>query len=157
MSEAMHSDLKQIASDHDHQITATAHPDSFQKIFWEQQQKAASLPSKNMRWHPLMIKWCLYLKHLSSKAYETLRDSGCIHLPSQRTLSDYTHCVDSTSGFSHGIDVQLANAARVDQAKEWKKCVALVMDEMYIKKDLVYNKNTGGLVGFANLGDTNAH
>ena len=114
MTEAMHSDLKQIVNDHDCQVTAKTQPDSFQKIFWEQQQKAASLPSKSMRWHPLMIKWRLYLKHLFSKVYETLQDSGCIVLPSQRTLRDYTHCLDSTSGYSHGVDVQLANAARID-------------------------------------------
>ena len=36
-----------------------------------------------------------------------------------------------------------------------EKCFVMVMDEMYIKEDLVYNKHTGALVGFANLGDTN--
>lgn len=38
--------------------------DSFQRIFWEQQVQAASCKSaKNMRWHPIMIRWCLYLRH----------------------------------------------------------------------------------------------
>ena len=31
------------------------------------------------------------------------------------------------------------------------------MDEMHIKEDLVYNKHTGELVGFVNLGDINSH
>ena len=62
---------------------------------------------RGMRWHPLMIKWCLYLRHQSSKAYETLREPGCIHLPSQRTLHDYTHCVQSGAEFSAGVDRQL--------------------------------------------------
>ena len=31
------------------------------------------------------------------------------------------------------------------------------MDEMHIKEDLVYNKHTGELVGFVNLGDINTH
>ena len=31
------------------------------------------------------------------------------------------------------------------------------MYEMYIKEDLVYNKVSGALVGFANLGDINSH
>jgi hypothetical protein len=30
------------------------------------------------------------------------------------------------------------------------------MDEMYVKEDLVYNKHSGELVGFANLGETNS-
>ena len=33
----------------------------------------------------------------------------------------------------------------------------LIMDEMYIKEDLVYNKQSGEVVGFANLIDTNMH
>ena len=157
VTEELHSDLKQIVSSHDSQVTATTQPDSFQKIFWEQQQKALSSSKKGMRWHPLMIKWCLYLKHLSSKAYETLRESGCVVLPSQRTLRDYTHHLKSTSGFSDEVDVQITSAAKIDKAKEYEKCIALVMDEMYVKEDLVYNKNSGELVGFANLGDTNNH
>ena len=28
---------------------------------------------------------------------------------------------------------------------------------MYIREDLVFNKNTGALVGFVNLGETNSH
>ena len=38
----------------------------FARMFWESQCKAASLTNaKSMRWHPLMIRWCLYLRHLS--------------------------------------------------------------------------------------------
>ena len=33
--------------------------------------------------------------YLSSKAYETMRDSGCIHLPSSRTLRDYNILIAS--------------------------------------------------------------
>ena len=62
-------------------------PDGFQKLFWQQQSEAASKSSaKGMRSHPLMIKWCLYLRHRSSGAYELLQESGCLKLPSQRTL-----------------------------------------------------------------------
>ena len=38
-----------------------------------------------------LCRWCLYLRHLSSSAYELLRDSGVVKLPSQRTLRDCTH------------------------------------------------------------------
>ena len=33
----------------------------------------------------------------------------------------------------------------------------LLMDEMYIREDVVYTKDTGELVGCTNLGDTNNH
>ena len=38
--------------------------ESFQHIFWQQQVQAASMHNpRGMRWHPLMIRWCLYLRH----------------------------------------------------------------------------------------------
>ena len=105
-----------------------------------------------MRWHPSMIRYCIYLQHQSSKAYETLRQ--CISLPSQRTLREYTHCVKSTIGFSTKVDNQLIQAIG---HQEWEKFVILLMDEMYIREDLVYNKHTEQLVGYINLGDINNH
>ena len=91
------------------------------------------------------------------RAYETLRSSGCIRLPSQRTLRDYTHFVTTSTGFSDEVDIQLALAADVDHCPEREKYTAIIFDEMYIKEDLVYNKHTNNLVGFANLGETNNH
>lgn len=45
----------------------------------------------------------------------------------------------------------------MEQCKEHEKYVLLLMDEMYVKKDLVYDKHTGALTGFVNLGETNEH
>ena len=104
-----------------------------------------------------MIHWCLYLRHESSSAYETLRDSGVIVLPSQRTLHDYTHHISARIGFSHEVDLQLMDAANIQTCEEWQKCVVLVFDEMHIREDLVYDKHSGALIGFANLGEINSH
>ncbi len=65
--------------------------------------------------------------------------------------------MSATTGFSDEVDRQLIDAAKVEQAQEWEKCVVLVMDEMYVKEDLVYDKHSGALIGFTNLADTNAH
>ena len=87
-----------------------------------------------------------------------LRESGCIKLPSQRTLRDYTYYVRCATGFSADLDQQLKTAAKIDECTEdWKRCACIVMDEMYIKEDLVYDKHTGALIGFANLGEINEH
>ena len=99
-----------------------------------------------MGWHPLIIKWCLYLRHLSGKAYETTRSSGCIKLLLQRTLRDYTHCASGTTGFSSDVDQQTNAGSRCYQVPEWKEYVVLVLNEIYIKEDLVYNKRTGALI-----------
>lgn len=108
-----------------------------------------------IRWHLLMIRWCLYLRHQSSKAYETLRESGCLHLPSQRTLRDYSHCVKAGTGFSVEVDCQLKKAINVETCPEWQKFVIILLDEMHIKENLVYDKHTGQMIGFVDLGDVN--
>lgn len=63
----------------------------------------------------------------------------------------------STSGFSAAVDEQLVLAARVSELQEYAKSVCLVMDEVYIKEDLVYKKHSDEIIGFANLGDINTH
>ena len=107
--------------------------------------------SRLMRWHPVFIKWYLYLRHLSGRSYELLRESGCICLPSQRTLRDYTHYIPAKVGFSPEVDKQLIDMINFTQ--EANTYVSLVIDEVHIKEDLVYDKHEGSLIGFANLGD----
>ena len=43
---------------------------SFQYLFWKQQLDAITKSdAQSIRWHPLIIKWCLYLHHRSNGAY----------------------------------------------------------------------------------------
>ena len=103
----------------------------------------------------MFIKWCLYLRHLSGKAYELVRDSGCVQLPSQRTLRDYTHHISTTIGFSAQVDEMLLGIANVEN--DANRYVFLIMDEVYIKQDLVYDKHFKSVLGFVNIGDINNH
>ena len=96
-----------------------------------------------MRWDPLMIRWCLYLRHMSGRAYEMLRESGVIKLPSQRTLRDYTYYTQATMGFFDVVDRQLMEAGKIQLCPEREKYVVIIMDEMHIKEDVVYDKHTG--------------
>ena len=93
----------------------------------------------------------------SSGAYETLRNSGCVQLPSQRTLRDYTYHVQASTGFSTEVDKMLMQAAKVDTCPTREKCTILLLDEMHLREDLVFDKHTGAMIGFANLGDINDH
>jgi hypothetical protein len=86
-----------------------------------------------------------------------LRDSGCIKLPSQRTLRDYTYYVKASTGFSSEVDQMLINAAEMKSSPDRNKCVMLLIDEMHIRQDLVFDKHSGKMIGFANLGDINNH
>ena len=157
VDEEIHDDIQAIISKSESIVRQKYPEGSFQQVFWDQQLAASSTPGKGRRWHPLMIKWCIFLHHQSSAAYETLRQSGVIHLPSQRTLRDYTNCVKATVGFSSETDEQLMKAAHFGSCPVWQKLVFLLLDEMYIREDLVYNKHSGKLVGFVNLGDLNNH
>lgn len=57
----------------------------------------------------------------------------------------------TTIGFSSEVDQELITADRLD---EWQKYVIVILDEMHIKEDLVYEKHSGEFIGFANLGTT---
>ena len=139
-----HQELHSIMSDHESLVHQSFPPDYFGRLFWDQQSKALQAKTASaMRWHPLMIKWCLYLRHLSGSGYEALQKSSCISLPSQRTLRDYTHFTKATSGFSCDVDQQLIDAAEIVSCPEWKKSIVLLMDEMHIREDLVYDKFSG--------------
>ena len=59
-------DMKKILEDENRNIGARYPEDSFQFIFWKQQREYLPKKGKNgIRWHPLMIKRCLYLRHQS--------------------------------------------------------------------------------------------
>ena len=139
-----HQDLLAVMETKVEDIQQKFPSNSFQRLFWDQQLKAARSKSPSaMCWNPIMIKWCIYLSHLSSGGYEALRKSGCISLPSQRTLRDYTHVANVTSGFSSDVDLQLFEAAKISTCPEYEKRVVVLMDEMHIRESLVYDKVSG--------------
>ena len=90
-----------------------------------------------------MIRWCLYLRHLSSGAYELLRTSKDVALSSQRTLRDYTYHTTACAGYSSDVDAQLYKLANTGFCPERDKYVLIIADEVHIKEDIVYDKYTG--------------
>ncbi len=93
------------------------------------------------------------------RAYRALYNSGCIRLPSQRTLRDYTYYVKASTGFNSDVDAMLLEAGEIESCTcpERNKYVGLILDEMHIRQDIVYDKHTGQMTGFVNLGDINSH
>ena len=125
-----------------------------QRIFWEQQVLYNGLKDKRqMRWHPLLVRFALNLKYLSTSAYKAMRQSGIISLPSERTLSDYTHW----STPHNGVQLEFIEEfiRMLDTAPCNQNHCTLSMDEMKIKSGLVFNKHSGTLVGFIDLGRAN--
>lgn len=90
----------------------------------------------------------------SSGAYEMLRNSGVIHLPSGRTLRDYRHFAPVSVGLSISTDKQLVDLANKN-SESLGKYVSILIDEMYVKEGLVFDKHCGRITVFVDLGEVN--
>ena len=148
-------DLSSIITDVHPVVEESFPPHSPQRVFWDQQRKYNNLKDKRqMRWHPLMVRFALNLKYLSGSAYRAVRQSGVIALPSDRTLSDYTHWMTPRNGVQLEFVEQLLSLLTAEVSCGQYHC-ALSMDEMKLKSGLVFNKHTGLLCGFVDLGSVN--
>ena len=157
LDEMLNKDLLQIMLEKKGHIHTKFPEGSFQRLFWDQQLQAASVSDmRQVRWHPTIIKWCLNLKLLSSSAYHAMKTSGFVKLPSERTLRDYTNYIKEKPGSFHPeVLKMLQEEAKIESIPESKRFVVIVLDEMKIKESIAYNKHTGEMIGFVNLGDIN--
>ena len=124
------------------------------KIFWEQQQKAMACGNaRQMRWHPMMIRFCLALAIKSPAAYDGFK--SVLHLPSRRRLRDYKNVIRPQAGFSSQVIQEL-----ISQTKKFsgiQRNIVLLFDEMKVQSNLVFDKTTNELIGFVDLGDPNVN
>ena len=81
------------------------HVPPFMKLFWEEQQKyLSSSSSSSIRYHPMIIKYCLSLAAKSSSAYSDLRYGyGVLFLPNLSTLRDYKNYIRPKRGFNNEV------------------------------------------------------
>lgn len=88
LHEAQNDDFVQVLEEHTKGTTDN------HRMFLEEQLKIAkeNKHGNEHKWHPLVIKWCIYMMKKSKKGYKSLRNSGFITLPSERTLR--RHCVN---------------------------------------------------------------
>ena len=121
----------------------------FMQLFWDQQVEASQKAA--MMYHPMVIRFCLSLASKSASAYDELRSSGILTLPSRRTLRDYRNAITPQTGFNHKVVEKLKGWTK--DFKGYQKYVSLAFDEMKIQENLVFDKYTGELVGFVDLGD----
>lgn len=150
----LNSDLANIMDEQTEKVRQECPEDTFRRIFWEEQVAAlAKKDKRQIRWHPLMIRWCLNLKLLSSAAYHCVRTSGMVTLPSERTLRDYSNYIQTRSGFQNEVVEQLRGEAKIETLSGPQKHVSVLLDEMTVKESLVYNKFNGKIVGFTDLGN----
>lgn len=121
----------------------------FMKLFWEQQRVA--LDKGSMRYHPMIIRFCLSLVSKSPAAYEEIRSSGVLQLPSRRTLRDYRNAIRPSPGFNHEVIKELSKLTSAYSPQQ--KNIVLSFDEMKIQENLIFDKYTGELIEYVDLGD----
>lgn len=119
------------------------------KLFWEEQKKHCAANPKGRRYHPQFVRFCLSLHAKSSSAYRELQE--VLVLPSERTLINYKNIFTPKPGIHNGKIQQLQDL--VSSYSGCERYVVVAFDEMKIKSSLVFQKNTGEIVGFTDLGD----
>ena len=123
----------------------------FMQLFWEQQKKAFSRSASGARYHPMIIRYCLAIYAKSPAAYNELRNSGILILPSQRTLRDYKNAIKPKQGFNPEVIEELKEATH--KLFDIQRYVCMTFDEMKIQAGLVFDKHSGELIGYTDLGN----
>ena len=72
----------------------------FMKCFWKEHKKYLSINPKARKYHPMIIRFCLPLVEISPSAYDELRNSNILVLPSRGTLRDYKNAILLHAGFN---------------------------------------------------------
>ena len=124
----------------------------FMKLFWEQQKQFFSGNPKAIRYHPMIIRFCLSLAAKSASAYDELRNSGVLLLPSRRTLRDYRNVIKPTVGFNPAVIKELCKLTQ--SLNGVQRYITLAFDEMKVQSKLVFDKHSNELIGFLDLGTT---
>ena len=130
----------------------------FMKFFWEEQQKYLKSRSTGIRYHPLVICYCLSVAAKSSSAYDEIRydektGTWFSMLPSRCRLWDYKNYIKPQCGFNSRIVNELRN--KIENFSENEKFVVLLMDKMKIQENLVWDKHSGELIGYVDLINVN--
>ena len=123
----------------------------FMDLFWQEQKKLLTRSSTGVRYHPMVIPYCLSLATKSPACYEELRKSKILVLPSQRTLKDYRNCIRPKAGFQEEVIEELKDLT--NSYFDVQRYIVLLFDEMKIMSNLVFDKVTGKLIGYLDLGD----
>ena len=145
ISDSLEKDILKIMGEQN--LEATPH----MRFFWQQQMKLLQSKKMGRRYHPQLIRFALSLHGKSPSAYKELRDSRALILPSERILRDYKNYFKPKAGINlDNIETLREEASSLSEVQRY---VVIVMDEMKIQSSLVFDKYSGDLIGFVDLGD----
>ena len=72
-------------------------------------------------------------------------------LPSRRVLRDYTNAITPRTGFNPGVINELRNSTK--SFINHQRFVFILYDESKVQGNLIWDKHSGELIGYVNLGD----
>ena len=126
------------------------------KFFSEDQQKHIKCLFRGIRYHPMIIRFCLSLATKLASAYDDIRydeksGTGIFVLPSRRRLRDYKNYIRPERGFNKNIS-ELKN--KIKNFSDNEQFFVILMYEMKIQSNLVWDKHTGEIIGYVDLADT---
>ena len=128
--------------------------DSFTNLINEQQQNVER-PPNGRRWSKDAIISCLGIWRRSKRAYDDLKQSSALVLPSARLLQMYQNTCDQSPGFHNDVFQWMKEEASRRNINEAGLEGGILFDEMSIQEDLVL-QNSGEyqtLIGFVNTGE----
>ena len=141
---------KELSDDFATIFTNAKNVTPFMKLFWQQQQELMKTGPTNVRYHPMLIRYCFSLAAKSNSTYQELRNSGILVLPSTRTLRGYRNFIKPQTGFSRQVIEDLINTT--SSYFDVQRYVILLFDEMKVKSNLVFDKHTVDLKLYLDLG-----
>ncbi|KAJ8318738.1 hypothetical protein KUTeg_003829 [Tegillarca granosa] len=149
-----HEDMESILN----KIVENGAPEQF-KLLLESQLRnfKKGLEIHQRRWDQEVISVCLGLYIRSPRAYEDLKKSGLLVLPSQRLLQYYKNSIKQTTCFNLQNLIWMQKEALKQKVSDFGKHGGLVIDEMSIQDDLVIQKqrDSWNLVGIVDMDQTN--
>lgn len=119
-----------------------------QQQFVQEQTELANLKkSFGMRWNSTLIRFALLKKSASSEKYT---GTGMITLPSGRRLFNFSQVLFRMKEFQKAsVDELLKRVS----SKPYQDYYNLMLDEIDVSNNLVFQKSNGELIGFVKLSD----
>ena len=107
----------------------------FMKFFWKEQQKYLKSLSNGIRYHPMIIRYCLSLASKSVAPYDEIQYDAnkCtefVILPSRRGLRDYLNYAKPRQGFNQELIQELSS--KMKDFSERENVLVILSEEMKI-------------------------
>ena len=99
----------------------------------------------------MIIRFCLSIASKSASSYDELRNSKVLTLPSRRSLRGYKNAIRPYVGFNAEVVQELVKITSALSGVQ-RYCV-ISFDEIKIQENLVFDKYSGELIGYVDLGD----